>query len=269
LRFTGLLTLTPAMRVPEAIERRVSVRACMALYPDLALWSFKNGWRCAVPHARKWVERVDDSDWKQRFELSYVRMPKPPKLTYLRERVVLINFPGLSHGAAALFDMHKRLVSLLPLGVIGSLDPGNALTKDAGADPLRLPDGTYAVAITHAEPQRLEDRRHAARSLPEPEVPPFGSRCARGHHVYLSILALRGAPKVTPHKEVPPPDPPPHFAEVFRAKLEDCDPGVSYDWSISRDRSRIKLRDSLHPEASARVFVYRDGFYQLQKKAKP
>jgi hypothetical protein len=136
----------------------------------------------------------------------------------------------------------------MPLGVVGAEDPGNPRARESDAEVLTLPDGTYALAVTHAQPARPG---------------PLGGRCAGGHRVLLSILALRGALKSTP--ESPAPDPPPttpYLEEVFRAVLEDCGTSLANDWSLSRDARTIEVHSSLTPSRPAVRWVYRGGRYR-------
>jgi hypothetical protein len=258
LRAEGTLKLDPALEVPEAVQRRGSVRLCMADLPNRALWGYRRGWRCSIPY-RPHRQAEDDTAPTPGLRFSHARLPKPPMMRFLRERVLLMNYPELRRGVAGLIDMDKDLVSLLRLGIIGAQDPGNPRTRTSDAEPVRLPDGTWAIAVTHAYPVRdVEQRSEQA------EAPPLGLRCAGGHRVYLSIIAVRGAPHVTPHKHVPKPDPPPRLTEALRVLLEDCERSRAYDWSISRDRKRVVIRDSVFPQRAAQVFVYdaKRGIYQ-------
>ncbi|MCK5799881.1 MAG: hypothetical protein KAI47_21975 [Deltaproteobacteria bacterium] len=259
LRAAGTITLTPPLAVPEAVRRRGSIRICMADRPGDALWSYRNGWRCALPYTPR-RQPQDDTAPPPRRRLTYARLPSPPLLRYLRERLLLVNYPGLQRSVAGILDMDKRLVSLLRLGVVGGQDPGNALTRSSDAESLRLPDGTWAVAVTHAYPARAS--APATRDGGARAAPPFSARCAQGHRVLLSILALRGAPHCTPQEHVPKPDPPPQLEEVLRVVLDDCATTQTYDWSISRDRKTVKVRDSLAPHRPAQIFTYgADGVY--------
>ncbi|PID39274.1 MAG: hypothetical protein CSB49_01785 [Proteobacteria bacterium] len=260
LRAEGTIRLDPTLDVPEAVQRRGSVRLCMADLPDRALWGFRRGWRCSIPYRR---HRQPESDTEPTSgpRFSHARLPKPPMMRFLRERLLLLNYPELRRGVAGLIDMDKDLVSMLRLGIVGAQDPGNPRTRTSDAEPLRLPDGTWAVAVTHAYPLRDAEQRKGA------EVPTFGMRCAGGHRVYLSIIALRGAPHVTPHQHVPKPDPPPQLAEALRVLLEDCERSRAYDWSISRDRKRVTLRDSIFPQRTPRIWRYdkASGTYRLDE----
>jgi hypothetical protein len=161
---------------------------------------------------------------------------------------MFINLLGLERGVAALLDKHETILSIAsPLGVVGAQSPGNARTKHSDAEPLVLPDGTYAAAVTHA-------------FLAQPGA--LGGRCAGGHKVYLSIFALRGALKSTPHERAPEPETPPYLEEVFRTLLEDCTRSTANDWSLSRDRKTIKVHSSLYPSRPPIVWIFRDGRYQ-------
>ena len=245
----GTLELDPPLRVPEAVQERVSVRACMAAEPT-ALWGYHNGWRCSVPY-RVAAWSGDDSRPRPAWRLSHARMPEPPRLAYLRERVVLLNFPGIKRGLAALFDRKETILSLLDLGVVGARRPGSASTRESDARGLRLPDGTWAVAVTHA---------YAARDVP----PERGGRCNPGYLVLGSIIAVRGAPHVTPQEHVPEPKTPPRLEEVFRTVLDDCDEARRFDWDIAEDGRRVTVRDSLSPLRPAAVFAYDRGWFRRQ-----
>lgn len=246
LELTGTVDLTPAMTVPAAVRERPSVRVCFAAHRD-ALWAYENGWRCAVPYP--WPHLVvDDRQNPPRIELAFPRVPDPPRIAWIRERVLFLNFIGLERGVAALLDGRETILSVMPLGVVGAEEPGNPRARDSDAEVLTLPDGTYALAVTHAQPA---------------QAGPLGGRCAGGHRILLSILALKGALKSTP--ESPAPDPPPatpFLEEVFRTVLEDCETSVANDWTLSRDARTIKVHSSLTPSRPAVRWVYRDGRYR-------
>lgn len=261
LRFSGELSLSPALEVPEGVQRRLSTRICMADLPSRALWGFQRGWRCSIPY-RPWRQTSDDRVVPADVRFSHSRMPEPPKLRYLKERLLLINHPGLGRGVAGLVSEDKELLSLLDLGIVGAADPGNPLTRSSDAEPLRLPDGTWAVAVTHAYPTRPARAAGA-------KVPPFGARCVKGHRVYLSIIAAVGAPHSTPDKHIPKPDPPPHLQEVLRILLEDCERSQAFDWSISKDRRTVRVHNSIFPSRPARVYRFEKGTYRLESKAAP
>lgn len=246
-RWKGTLDLDPPLQVPEAVQRRISVRVCMAAQPD-ALWGYHNGWRCSLAAPRVgWS--TDDRHKRPAWRLKHARMPEPPRLTYLRERVVLLNFPGLRRGVAALVDRRETILSLLPLGVVGEHQPGSALARESDARALRLPDGTWAVAVTHAHPASEDalDR---------------GGRCNPGHLVLGSVIAVRGAPHVTPHQHVPDPKTPPRLEEVFRIVLDDCDAARSFDWHIAKDARRVTVRDRLSPLRPPALFIYHRGWFR-------
>lgn len=251
LRFAGELAFDPVPEVHEAVRRRLSVRSCMAAHPGKAVWGFRNGWRCSVPYETRRVFEDDALPGKEkRIALSHARMPDPPVLRFLRERVVLLNYPGLGRGLAALVRADKTLVSLLDLGVVGARSPGNALTKHSDAESLRLPDGTWAFSVVHAYPEQPAT------------ASPLGARCEGGQRVFLSIVAVRGAPHVTPHKAVPEPDPPPILEEVLRVQLAGCKDRVARRWRISRDAGEVKVFDSLYPRKAPRRYAYQQGRYR-------
>jgi hypothetical protein len=248
LRAEGVLSLDPPLEVPEAVQRRASVRVCMASEPD-AMWGYQNGWRCSIPYLPEDLSPEDDAQPKAEMLLGHAILPGPPKLVWLRERVVFVNLTGVDRGIAGLLDKKETLLSLFPLGVVGALDPGSTWARESDAEPIRLPDGTWAVAVTHAYP---------ARSVIA------GGRCAAGHRVFVSILALRGCLVSTPHDPAPDPPFPPYFEEVFRTSLEDCEGTSASDWTLSKDRRTITVHDSLYPRREPRVYQYRDGRYQRE-----
>jgi len=247
LRLEGVAGLTPAMEVPEAVQKRGSVRICLATQAK-ALWGYDNGWRCAIPIEDSYPAE-DDTGPDLAASHGYARVPTPPRIVWIRERLLFVNFTDVDRGVAALMDERDTILSVLPLGVVSAEDPGNPRVKDSGAETLTLPDGTYAVAVTHAD---------------RAEPGPLGGRCTAGHRVYLSILALRGCLKSTPHQ--PAPDPPftPYIEEVFRTLLEDCDGSKARDWSLSRDRTTIKVHSSLYPGRPPKIWVYARGSYREQ-----
>jgi len=247
LRAEGSVSLDPPLEVPEAVQRRGSVRACIASEPD-ALWGYEGGWRCSVPYLEKDTVVDDDARPGSDLRFGHSLLPEPPTLVWIRERVIFVNLLGVDRGIAALLDKKGTLLSLLPLGVVGALDPGSTWAKDSDAEPIQLPDGAWAVAVTHAYP--------AATSV----VP--GGRCAVGHRVLLSVLALRGCLVSTPHVPAPDPPFPPYLEEVFRASLEDCEDTSAHDWTLSKDRSTITVHDSLYPGRAPRIYRYRDGRYR-------
>ena len=176
-------------------------------------------------------------------------MPTPPRIVWIRERVLFVNFIGVRTGVAALLDEKDAILSVMPLGVVGAEDPGNPRVSESGTETLRLPDGTYAVAVTHAYPAK-------------PGA--LGGRCAAGHRVFLSLVALRGCYKSTPEKPAPDPEFTPYLEEVFRVLLEDCETSVANDWSLSRDRRTIKVHSSLYPSRPSQVWIFRDGSYRFR-----
>ncbi|MCA9665527.1 MAG: hypothetical protein KC503_08060 [Myxococcales bacterium] len=243
-RFEGVAELKVPMHVPEAVQKRPSARVCMASEAS-ALWGFRNAWRCVVPHGRRDV----GADDRQAPSIAFAwgRYPKPPRLQWLREKLIFINMLGLGHGHAALLSKDEKILSLLRLGIVGNEDPGNARAHESGAEPIKLPDGTWAVVVVHAEPAKTG---------------PMGARCAAGHRVYTSIIAARGAPESTPHKPAPEPATPPQLEEVFRVLLEDCSGRRAFDFDLSKDRRVVRVRNSLFPARDVSTFVYRDGFYR-------
>ena len=58
LRFEGTARLDPPLMVPEAVQKRASIRVCMATQPG-TLWTYVHGWRCGVPY-RPETLRIDD-----------------------------------------------------------------------------------------------------------------------------------------------------------------------------------------------------------------
>jgi hypothetical protein len=247
LRAEGSLRLDPALEVPEAVQLRPSVRACIAGEPD-ALWGYENGWRCSVPYVDPGVMVDDDALPQSELRLGHSVLPEPPTLVWIRERVIFVNLTGVNRAVAALFDKKDTLLSLLPLGVVGALDPGSTWARTSDAEPIRLPDGAWAVAVTHAYP---------AVSL----VP--GGRCAAGHRVFLSIIALRNCLVSTPQAPAPDPPAPPYLEEVFKVSLEDCAATSASDWELSKDHITITVRNSIEPTRSPRVYRYRMGRYHL------
>jgi hypothetical protein len=247
LRLEGTASLSPALEVPEAVQKRPSVRLCIASQAG-AVWAYRHGWRCAVPYHDDAVAR-DDTQPRPQARLGFTRIPSPARIVWIRERLMFLNFIGARRGLAALLDGKETILSVMPLGVVGASDPGNPRAHDSGAEHFKLPDGSYAVAVVH--------------SLPA-VAGPLGGRCAAGHRIYVSIIALRGCLKSTPHK--PAPDPPftPFIEEVFRVQLEDCDGSVANDWSLSRDRTTIKVHSSLYPARPPVVWSYRSGRYRRE-----
>ena len=212
--------------------------------------TYVNGWRCGVPYQAAMIQE-DDADPASPLRLGYARVPEPPRIVWTRERLMFINIVGRERGVAALLDRRDTILSVMPLGVVGAFDPGNPIVKESDAEPMTLPDGTYAVAVTHALGARPGE---------------LGGRCRAGHRVYLSVLALRGCLKSTPH--APAPDPPftPYLEEVFRTLLEDCQGSVANDWSLSRDRKTISVHSSLHPALPPTRWVYKDGRYRRREE---
>jgi len=250
LRFEGVVRLDPALEVPEAVQKRGSVRICVSSEVG-ALWAYENGWRCAVPFDDD-APGPDDTVALPGRGLGYARVPSPPRIVWIRERVLFVNFTGVRRGVAALLDGRDTILSVMPLGVVGAEDPGNPRMTDSGAEPVRLPDGTYALAVTHAYPA---------------EPGPLGGRCAAGHRVFLSLVALRGCYRSTPQEPAPEPKHTPYLEEVFRVLLEDCEHSVANDWTMSRDRKTIRVRSSLYPERPPVVWVFRDGRYAPRSPA--
>ncbi len=248
LRFSGQFRPNPAPRVPEAVRKRGSVRACMATEKD-ALWGYWNGWRCAMPFERPLTQEEDGADLHS-FGLAFHRVPHPPRLVWIREQLLFINLPGINRGVAALINEGKVITSLMRLGVVSAEDPGNPLSRDSGVEHFKLPDGTWAVAVTHAYPR---------------DPGPLGGQCGGTHRVYLSVLALQRAFTSTPHKPAPVADPPPELEEIFRVVLEDCRTRVADDWSLSKDRRSIQIKSSLHPDRPPREYVFERGKYVIKK----
>lgn len=249
-RAEGSLRLDPVLEVPEAVQRRPSVRVCMASEPD-ALWGFEGGWRCSLPYVdEELVEDDGNGEKSSALRLGHSILPTPPTLVWLRERVIFVNLAGVQRGLAALLDKKETILSVMRLGVVGALDPGSTWARDSDAEPLKLPDGSWAVAVTHAEPAR--------------SALVAGGRCAAGHRVYLSILALRGCLTSTPHQPAPEPDPkhPPYLEEIFRLLLEDCEATSANDWTLSKDRSKITVHSSLYPARPPVVYRYEGGRYR-------
>jgi hypothetical protein len=244
LRLAGEVRLDPPMTAPEAVRKRGSVRACMAAERG-ALWGYWNGWRCVVPYQRR-AQREDDTKDEVVVGLGYHRVPDPPVIVWIREKLLFVNIPGVRRGLAVLLDRTKTITSLMRLGVVGAEDPGNPKTLQSGVEHFKLPDGTWAAAVVHAYPEKPG---------------PLGGRCAGGHRVYLSILALHQALTSTPHKPAPDPATPPWLEEVFRGLLEDCRDSLVRDWSLSRDRSTIELRSSINPAEPVEVHRFQKGRY--------
>jgi hypothetical protein len=240
----GSARLDPPLLVPEAVQKRASLRACMAAEPD-ALWGYENGWRCSIPYAPETLPE-DDGAPPSTVRLGHSLLTAPPTLTWIRERVIFVNLAGVQRGVAALYDKKSTLLSLMRLGVFGAFDPGNAQAKDSDVEPIKLPDETWAVAVTHAYPARARQA---------------GGRCAAGHVIYLSIIALRGCLVSTPFAPAPEPEKPPYLEEIFRATLEDCEESVANDWTLSKDRKTIRVHSSLYPSRGKTTYTFKDGRY--------
>ncbi len=244
MRFAGQFRPDPVPRVPEAVRKRGSVRACMSVV-DGALWGYWNGWRCAVPFIRP-ATAEEDGARAGSLGMAFHRVPEPPRIVWIRERVLFINMPGLNQGIAALINQRKVITSVMTLGVVSAEDPGNPLSRNSGAEPFELPDGTWALAVVHAYPRAPG---------------PLGGRCGGTHRVYLSVLALRRAFKSTPHKPAPEPDPPPELEEILRVLLDDCRTRAANDWSLSKDRSTIRIKSSLRPHQPVVEYKFSGGRY--------
>jgi hypothetical protein len=248
LLLEGDARLDPPMEVPEAVRRRASVRACLAAEPR-GLFGYENGWHCVVPYlARVFVE--DDAEAAGTVRFAHSRVPEAPTLVWIRERVLFVNLQArdaeAQRGIAALLDKHDNLLSVIRLGVVNALDPGSPITKDSGAEVVKLPDGGWAVAVVHAYGTPVVAQ---------------GQRCTGASRVYLSILALRGCLTSTPQNPAPEPESPPALEEIFRTLLEDCRAAVSNDWSLSKDRKTISVRSSLDPTRAPSTYVYQAGRY--------
>ena len=244
VRFAGRAMLDPAPRVHEAVRKRGSVRACMAGVEG-ALWGYHNGWRCAVPYVLP-ATQEEDGVRRNPLGLGLHRVPEGPRIVWIRERLFFVNLPGVERGIAALMDERKVISSIMRLGVVSAEDPGNAMSKRSGAEPFKLPDGTWAAAVTHAYPR---------------EPGPLGGRCGGTHRVYLSVLALHRAFTSTPHKPAPVPDPPPELEEILRVLLEDCHATVANDWSLGKEGQTVEVKSSLHPHRPATVYGFKNGKY--------
>ena len=241
LRFEGEKKLDPPMQVPEAVQKRASVRICQAVMDD-ALWGYWYGWRCAVPYRRSLrMDRKGDGE----VVLAYARVADPPKAIWIHERMMFVNIPGRNVGLAALLDRRDTITSVMKMGVIGAVDPGNPLNRESGAEVLKLPDGSWAMAVVNA---------HQAMAG-------LGGECANGHKVYLSVLALRGAYTSTPHKPAPEPTFAPYLEEILKVQLEDCEGRVANDWKVSKDRSMIRVHSSLFPTRPPTAYVFQKGRY--------
>ena len=241
LRFAGELKLDPPMQVPEAVQKRASVRICQAVMDD-ALWGYWYGWRCAVPYRRGL--RMDHAATGE-VALAYARVADSPKAIWIHERVMFVNIPGRNVGLAALLDRHDTITSVMQMGVVGAEDPGNPLNRESGAEVLKLPDGTWAMAVVHSHQADVG----------------LGGECANGHQVHMSVLALRGALTSTPHKPAPEPESPPYLEEILKVQLEDCEGRVANDWKVSKDRRTIRVHSSLFPIRPATAYVFRKGRY--------
>jgi hypothetical protein len=163
---------------------------------------------------------------------------------------MFVNYIGVRRGVAALLDAKDTILSYVPLGVVSADNPGNPRSSESGAEQLTLPDGTFAVAVTHAFPATAG---------------PLGGRCHAGHRVLLSILALKGALKSTPHDPAPPPPFTPYLEEVFRTVLEDCEASVANDWTLSRDRRTIRVHNSLYPSRPTATWIFDGGRYRPER----
>ena len=241
LRFQGELKLDPPMQIPEAVQKRASVRICQAVM-DNALWDYWYGWRCAVPYHRTLQM---DRDGTGEVALAHARVADPPKAIWIHERMMFVNIPGRNIGLAALLDRRDTITSVMRMGVIGAEDPGNPLSRESGAEVLKLPDGSWAMAVVHSYP--------ASAGL--------GVECSNGHQVFMSVLALRGALTSTPHKPAPEPEQSPFLEEILKVRLEDCEGRVANDWKVSKDRRIVKVHSSLFPTRPAKVYVFRNGRY--------
>ncbi len=247
LRFSGAIDLDPPLRVPEAVDQRFSVRMCMAAFKS-AFWSYKHGWRCGVPYRRAAVIE-DDSLEDQELDLGHPRLIETPTIVWIREKIAMLNFPGVDRGIIGLFDKQDALLSMLKMGVIGSTDPGNPKVKKSDAEVFKLPDGTFALAVIHTIKRRKNE---------------VEGSCAEGNQVYLSIIALRGA--IDPHRKVAKRvgESHPFLEEVFRTLLEDCVTSVSNGWSLSSDRRTIRVYSRLEPTHEPTLWRFKNGRY-LQK----
>ena len=270
LRGQGVFHAKPAPSIPASVVHRSSVRICRARFSS-ALWNYEGGWRCAVPY---WTGA---SGWR----LANARLPSPPRFQYLRERVAIVNVPGLGVGIAALFDRHDKILSLLDFGVVGSKNPGNAHARDSDAEVFQLPDETWAFAMTHATAvhggrstgECLQRDRSRADQIGRggpcgsagriPAEVDVRQHCLAGHRVMRSVVALSGAPTVTPHKAVPDPKPPPRLVEVFRTIIDDCDESRAFAIERSRDKRTIVVRDRVFPLRKPVRFRYEGGWYRV------
>lgn len=260
LRFSGMIGLSPKMEIHEAIQRRDSLRVCMADTKDKAakpLWGFHHGWRCTLPYHYPAHYKKDDRSESNDFVFDYSRALEPPYFRFLKERLVMLNYPKYHEGLVALLDKNDKILSLLNTGVIGAKDPGNYRVKESDAEAIRLPDGDWAAIITHSKASHPPIQKKAGRLVE------FKTRCIAGQRVILSIVALRHAFHLTPNKRRADSKQTPFLEEVFSAAIDDCETLITKEWKISKDAKRVTIHDSLNPNRQADVFHYKDGLYRL------
>jgi hypothetical protein len=180
--------------------------------------------------------------------LGYSYLPTVPELEGLREHLLFMNFAGVQRGLAALVDEENDVLSVLPLGVVGAEEPGNATTKHSDAKPIILPDGERALVIIHALPAETWGQK---------------GRCLKKPRVFLSIVALRGVHRLdAPIPSVLAGRPYPYLDEIFQTLLEDCDASAMNRWEFSADHKTIKVYNSIYPTQPAATYIYKGQRYQ-------
>ena len=236
----GIWRLRPRLRVADAARRRAALRACFAAEPT-ALWGYEHGWRCSVPHRQARLSS-DDGEDAPAIVLSHAVAPDPPRLKWIRERVVLVDLPGPKRGIAALFGRADRLMSLLQLGSLGSHRPKGDL---ATPRPLRLPDGSWALRVEYF------GGRASARM-----------RASASPWVYSAIVRVHGAAHAPSLRGVRS-NSQPELREVFRTVVRDAVGLSRRRVVLSRDKRRIKVYDQLNPLRPPWIYEFRGGRYRV------
>jgi hypothetical protein len=230
------LNFVPALEVPLPVQQRVSARICHGAF-DNAFWSYDNGWRCSLAEEKTTIAG-DDTASRLPF-LAHIRIPEPPRIPTIAERLVVFNFLGGFRGGLALVDPKEKIYSILHLGVVGRSDPGNARVKLAEVKPFKLPDGDWAVRLVHSYfPPRVA--------------------CASAPETFLSIVALRDTTIGKPIARTSQP----YLEEIFRHPLNSCNTLDAWDWQLRSAGKRIDMRSLLKPSTGNRRFDYDKGRYR-------